>query len=110
MVTTLGRGAPRLVIVGRRGWENENIIDLLERSSRLGPYVAEVGNLTDQGLASLIAGSSALIARVRAEGFGLPIVEALAVGAPVIASNIPAHREAAGEFATLSIRSMASAD
>ena len=62
MAETLGRATPRLVVVGRRGWENENIIDLLERSQRLGPYVAEVGDITDQGLASLMAGASALIA------------------------------------------------
>jgi glycosyltransferase involved in cell wall biosynthesis len=34
-----------------------------------------------------------------AEGFGLPIIEALAVGTPVIASDLPAHREVAGNLA-----------
>ncbi len=34
-----------------------------------------------------------------AEGFGLPIIEALAVGTPVIASDLPAHREVAGDLA-----------
>ena len=96
----LGAGAPRLVIVGRRGWENENIIDLLERSRRLGPFVAEVADLTDAGLASLLAGASALLAPSLAEGFGLPLAEALALGTPVIANDIPAHREVGGPFAS----------
>jgi glycosyltransferase involved in cell wall biosynthesis len=99
MAETLGGATPRLVVVGRRGWENENIIDLLERSQRLGPYVAEVADITDQGLASLMAGASAVIAPSHGEGFGLPIVEALAVGAPVIASDISVHREVAGALA-----------
>ena len=61
MTETLGHATPRLVVVGRRGWENENIIDLLERSRRLGPYVAEVGGIADQA-ASLGARRSAPIA------------------------------------------------
>ena len=99
LAETLGERTPRLVLVGRRGWENENIVDLLERSRRLGPYVAEVADLTDAGLASLVAGARALLAPSLAEGFGLPVVEALALRTPVVACDIPAHREAGGVYA-----------
>ena len=94
-----GANAPRLLIVGRRGWENENIVDLLERSSAIAPYVAEVSDLTDAGLAALMAGACAVLAPSIVEGFGLPSVEALACGTPVIASDIEAHREVTGPLA-----------
>jgi len=98
LVQTLGARAPRLVLVGRRGWENENVVDILDRSQVLAPYLAEVADLTDPGLASLMAGASAFLAPSLAEGYGMPLAEALAVGAPAIASDIPSHREIAGDL------------
>ena len=92
----MGEAAPRLVIVGRRGWENEAVIDLLERAPAVRRLVHEVCDLTDEQLASLMAGASALLAPSFTEGFDLPAVEALAVGATVIASDISVHRELAG--------------
>ncbi len=94
-----GPRAPRLVIAGRRGWENENIVDVLERSHQLAPFVAEASDLTDAGLARLMADAAALVAPSFSEGFGLPIVETFAAGAPVIASDIAAHREAGEDYA-----------
>ena len=100
IVAILGENAPRLVIVGRRGWKIENIIDILERASSVAPFVAEVSDLTDAGLADLISGALAVLAPSTVEGFGLPVIEALAGGVPVIASNIEAHREAGAAYAT----------
>jgi glycosyltransferase involved in cell wall biosynthesis len=91
----LGEGAPRLVLVGRRGWENEGVIDHLERSASIRALVHEVSGLGDRQIARLIAGARALLAPSMAEGYDLPVAEALAVGTPVIASDIPAHRELA---------------
>ena len=93
LVSELGDAAPTLVIVGRRGWENENILDVLDRSVELSKHVIEVDGLSDSGLADVIANSSGLLAPSLAEGFGLPVAEALVLGAPVIASKIPAHVE-----------------
>ena len=95
LIELLGNNAPRLVIVGHRGWENENVIDILERSRSLGPFLVEATDITDGGLASLLSGAQALIAPSTVEGFGLPVAEALALGVPVIASDIAAHREVA---------------
>ena len=99
LVERHGAKAPRLVIAGRRGWENENIVDVLERSRQLAPFLAEASDLTDAGLARLMADSAALVAPSFAEGFGLPIVECLATGAPTIVSDIAAHREVGEGFA-----------
>lgn len=83
----------RLVIVGRRGWENENVLDLLERSPGLSSTVIEVNSLSDGGLAQLLRNAAALLAPSLVEGFGLPIIEAMALGVPVVASDIEAFRE-----------------
>lgn len=56
-------------------------------------------NLSDEELAALIRGAAALVAPSMQEGFDLPVLEAVACGTPVIASDIPIHREVAGEGA-----------
>ncbi|EKU73420.1 MULTISPECIES: glycosyltransferase family 4 protein [Sphingomonadales] len=88
---------PHLLIVGRRGWENENVLDLLERCTVLNGVVRELDRLPDQELRSVLAGARALLMPSFAEGFGLPIAEALATGVPVIASDLASHREAGGD-------------
>lgn len=90
---SLGAAAPRLVVVGRRGWENENVLDMLERCAALDGLVREAGALPDREVASLLRGARALLFPSFAEGFGLPLAEALALGVPVIASDLPALRE-----------------
>nr|WP_255568609.1 glycosyltransferase family 1 protein [Neoroseomonas alba] len=92
-----GPAAPRLVLVGRRGWENENVLDLLERCTLLRGLVSEAGSLADPAVAGLLAGSRALLFPSFAEGYGLPLAEALAVGAPAICSDLPALREVGGD-------------
>ncbi len=96
----LGPATPRLVLVGHRGWENENVIDVLDRSRGLAPFLVEASGLSDAGLASLVRGATAVVAPSTVEGFGLPVAEALSLGVPVIASDIPAHREVGGRWAT----------
>ncbi len=91
-----GTAAPRLVLVGRRGWENESVLDHLQRSEAAAKLVHEVSDLQDPQLARLISGARALLAPSFTEGFDLPVIEAMSLGTPVIASDIPVHRELAG--------------
>ena len=96
LVALHGDRAPRLLIVGQRGWENENVVDLLDRCAALRGHVVELGAVPDRRLSGLLRGARALLMPSFAEGFGLPIAEALAHGTPVLCSDLPALREAGG--------------
>lgn len=67
----------------------------------LGDAVHLPGYVGDETLACLYSGAAAFVSASLAEGFGLPVVEAAACGAAVVASDLPAHRETVGEAALL---------
>jgi glycosyltransferase involved in cell wall biosynthesis len=87
---------PRLIIVGRRGWENEMVLDMLERCAAIAGTVEERRNVRDDELASLLRGARALLLPSFVEGYGLPVAEALDAGTPVVCSDLPALREIGG--------------
>ena len=97
LVEQLGDKAPRLVLVGRRGWENENVIDVLERSTVLVGHVEEAADVSDRQLDALFAGARAVLIPSFAEGYGMPVAEALAAGVPVLSSDLEALREVGGD-------------
>jgi glycosyltransferase involved in cell wall biosynthesis len=87
---------PKLIVIGSRGWENEQVVDMLERSRRLKGLVEEHRALSDGQVGAWLHGARALLLPSFAEGFGLPLAEALASGVPVICSDIPVFRELGG--------------
>jgi glycosyltransferase involved in cell wall biosynthesis len=93
----LGSKAPKLLLIGQRGWENENILDMLDRCPALVGLVREYSGLPDRGLMRLLQGARALLFPSFAEGYGLPLAEALSLGVPAICSDIPALREVGGD-------------
>ena len=95
LVAKLGPACPKLLLIGRRGWENENALDLLERSVMLRKYVLECSNVPDQLLVKILVGARAALFPSHVEGYGLPLSEALSVGVPVICSDLPPFREIA---------------
>lgn len=98
LIERFGEAAPRLVIIGQRGWECENVVDLLERCEALRGFVFEHPDCSDAELASWLHHAQALLFPSFTEGYGMPLVEALALGVPVIASDLPAFREVAGSI------------
>jgi glycosyltransferase involved in cell wall biosynthesis len=98
LATDFGDRAPRLVLIGQRGWETENVVDMLERCPALRGAVIERDALPDVEMVRLLKGASAALLPSFAEGFGFPVIEALALGVPVLCSDIPALRETGGEI------------
>jgi len=87
-------GIPELLIIGRRGWENESIFRMLDRCDCLNGHVREMNGVLDDELWPLLRGARAMLFPSFAEGWGMPMVEALTLGVPVIGSDIPPFREA----------------
>jgi len=92
----LGAACPKLVIIGQRGWECEQAVDMLERCEAIRGHVIELSRCDDVQLIGYLRGARALLFPSFAEGYGLPLVEALSHGTPVIASDLPVFRELAG--------------
>jgi len=100
LIARYGESAPMLFIVGQRGWEASHALAILDRAADLKNHVIEFGRSSDDELASAIVGARALLMPSFAEGFGLPVAEALQIGTPVIASDLPVFREFAGDIPT----------
>jgi glycosyltransferase involved in cell wall biosynthesis len=85
-----------LVLVGARGWDDSAIL----RAARdAGAHL--LGRVTDDDLHALYAGASAFVYPSLYEGFGLPVLEAMAAGAPVVTSSVSSLPEVAGDAALL---------
>ena len=84
-----------LVVVGPRGWGGVDVGQ--EAVARgVGGRVTVTGRVDDADLASLYSGASLVVMPSRAEGFGLPVLEAMALGVPVVTSDDPAMSEVGG--------------
>lgn len=89
---------PRLLILGGVGWAEPQTVQRIQRLAGEGKLM-HLADANDAELRFALEHATALLAPSLVEGFGLPLVEALAHRLPVIASDIPAHHEAAGEHA-----------
>ncbi len=89
---------PDLVLAGGEGWEIEPLVDRINRS----PNAARIhrpGYVTRAQARALMRHTQSFVLASEVEGFGLPLAEAIACGAPCIASDIPALRESGADAA-----------
>jgi alpha-1,3-rhamnosyl/mannosyltransferase len=94
-----GKTTP-LVLAGYAGWQNARLIPP-EQRAQLGESLHQLGPVPEADLQALYAGATVFAFPSFHEGFGLPVLEAMAAGATVVASDIPAIREVAGDAAVL---------
>jgi glycosyltransferase involved in cell wall biosynthesis len=90
----------RLVLAGQKGWLYD---DLFARVDDLGVQdrVVFTGYVAEEDKSPLLSGALALVYPSLYEGFGLPILEAMACGTPVLTSNVSSLPEVAGDAALL---------
>jgi len=87
----------KLVLIGERGWKYTAIADLARRNS---DAILSLGFVDDVALSGLYRGAEAFVFPSKYEGFGMPVLEAMAARVPVACSRIPPLVEVAGEWAS----------
>lgn len=85
-----------LVVVGPQGWGDVNLTDLAFEFGFPKNRLFAPGRIDDEDLSAVLRRAAVLAVPSRAEGFGLPVLEALAVGTPVVHTDVPALVEVAG--------------
>ncbi|POA35033.1 MULTISPECIES: glycosyltransferase family 1 protein [unclassified Pseudomonas] len=88
----------RLCIIGGIGWKCESLISRVRNHPELNKRLFMFNSLTDTSLEYAYSQATALVFPSYVEGFGLPLVEAMQRGLPVMASDIPVFREIGKEF------------
>jgi alpha-1,3-rhamnosyl/mannosyltransferase len=89
-----------LVLCGAAGWHRTELDALLSEGEAAG-WLINLGYVSDADLAAIYRRALFVCCPSLYEGFGLPVLEAMSAGTPVIASDIPVHREVAGDAAVL---------
>jgi len=90
-----------LVIGGPEGWGDVDVMGTAERAGLSPERVHVLGRVDDADLAVAYARATVFVFPSLAEGFGLPVIEAMSLGAPVIHSDAPAVREVAADAAVM---------
>ena len=96
-----GDRPPKLVLVGKRGRQIEQVAPMLDWCEAIRPFVAEAPDLDADGLRKLIFNARALVAPAFAASEAALLRDVQMIGTPVIASDIPSHRDALGSDAEL---------
>lgn len=81
-----------LVFVGRRGWKTEALQNELRSHPLNGKLLFWLEDLSDEALSRLYSACDGVLMASHAEGFGLPLIEALGYGKPVLARDLPIFR------------------
>ena len=96
-----GEHSMKLLAVGAQDREDPRMLEALRSSNLKGEDIRFTGHVPDEDLPMLYAGSSLFVLPSLYEGFGLPLVEAMACGVPVVASNTSSIPEVVGDAGLL---------
>lgn len=98
LIDRIGTNTPKLVIIGQRGWACDDVFHQLDCDLILKPHVIELNRCSDNELSPWLTNARALLFPSFIEGYGIPLVEAITLGTPVIASDLPVFHEIAGDI------------
>ncbi|WP_380056085.1 glycosyltransferase family 4 protein [Falsihalocynthiibacter sp. SS001] len=87
--------APQLVLIGARGWSNEDVFARLDAKLE---NVIELNNFPDRVVAKIVQNAAGMLFPSFAEGFGLPPAEALLLQTPVVCADLPVYQEFMGDM------------
>lgn len=89
----MGDAAPALIIAGKPGWRTDSLQDRLSTHRESGRRLFWLSSVSDEGLAQLYEACSGVLLASRAEGFGLPAIEAAMHGKIALVRDLPVFRE-----------------
>lgn len=97
----MGTETPDLVLIGQRGWKADDVFAELDGQTAHTGNIIELSRCDDAEMAAWIANARAVLMPSHIEGYGLPVLEAMMLGAPVIANDLDVYREIAGHVPLL---------
>ncbi|OGY29500.1 MAG: hypothetical protein A3F35_00385 [Candidatus Woykebacteria bacterium RIFCSPHIGHO2_12_FULL_45_10] len=90
-----------LVLTGGKGWKDESILKTIAELKNIGENITQTGYAPDEDLPAIYSGASLFVYPSFYEGFGIPLLEAMACGVPVICSDNSSLPEVVGDAAIL---------
>ena len=89
---------PALHIIGKRGWQNEDVFRILDTDPMMGVHVFEHGDMGDEEARNLLARSRGLLFPSHVEGFGMPLIEAARLGVPILCGENALYHEFLNDY------------
>lgn len=93
LIAIFAENAPTLLLIGQWGRQSETVQCMLRNDPRLSRHVTVLPECADEEAFRWVRSAKAVLLPSMAEGYGLPLAEAMALGIPVIASDLPCFRE-----------------
>ncbi len=93
LISETSGNIPQLLIIGRWGKQSKPVRDLLSSDPILAKHVTMLNKCSDADMLELTKSAKAVLLPTLAEGYGLPLIEAMTMNVPVIASDLPCFRE-----------------
>jgi glycosyltransferase involved in cell wall biosynthesis len=89
-----------LVLAGGKGWKDEDLVNSINELQNLNLPIINTGYISDAQKTALFKSTTLYVQPSLYEGFGMPILESMSLGAPVLCSNLPVFREVAEDCAS----------